>query len=125
MLFGRFTSFMFDSFAAILQPLVDRHELAGAVTCVADKDHILKLEAVGFSDVAAQTPITTDALFWVASQTKPITAAALMMLVDEGLVNVEDAVEKYLPEFAGQMLVVEQDEEHRLLPQARPCAHGS
>ena len=106
---------MLDSFAPLLQPFVDRHELAGAVTCVADKDRILKLEAVGFSDVTAQTPMTTDALFWIASQTKPITAAALMMLVDEGLVNIHDAVEKYLPEFSGQMLIVEQDENHRLL----------
>jgi len=44
-----------------------------------------------------------DSLFWIALQSKPITAAALMMLVDEGRVNVEDPVEKYLPEFRGQM----------------------
>ena len=43
-----------------------------------------------------------DALFWIASQSKPITAAALMMLVDEGKVNLDDPVEKYLPEFKGQ-----------------------
>ena len=96
--------------ASILQPFVDRHELAGAVTLVADQNKILSLEAVGFADVAAQTPMQTDALFWIASQTKPISATALMMLVDEGLVNVDEAVERYLPEFAGQMVVVEQDE---------------
>ena len=46
---------------------------------------------------------------------KPITATALMMLVDEGKVNVDDPVEKYLPEFHGQMLAVEQDENHAVL----------
>jgi CubicO group peptidase (beta-lactamase class C family) len=57
----------------------------------------------------------TDALFWIASQSKAMTAAALMLLVDEGRVNLDDPVEKYLPEFKGQMLAVEQDAEHILL----------
>jgi CubicO group peptidase (beta-lactamase class C family) len=90
-----------------MQPFVDHHALAGAVTLVADKGKILSLEAVGFADLAAKKPMTTDALFWIASQSKPITATALMMLVDEGKVNVDDPVEKYLPEFKGQMLKVE------------------
>jgi CubicO group peptidase (beta-lactamase class C family) len=46
---------------------------------------------------------------------KPITATALMMLVDEGKVNIEDPVEKYLPEFKGQWLAVEKDKDHVLL----------
>ena len=89
--------------AAKLQPFVDNHTLAGAVTLVADKDKVLSLEAVGFADIAAKKPMQTDALFWIASQSKPITATALMMLVDEGKVNLDDPVEKYLPEFKGQM----------------------
>ena len=100
---------------SVLQPFVDRGELAGAVTLVADRNRILSLETVGYADLETQTPMRPDALFWVASQTKPVTATALMMLVDEGLVDVEDAVEKFLPEFAGQMLVVERDEDHVLL----------
>jgi len=50
-----------------------------------------------------------DALFWVASVTKPMTATALMMLVDEGKVNLDDPVEKYLPEFKGQMVLAASD----------------
>jgi CubicO group peptidase (beta-lactamase class C family) len=45
---------------------------------------VLSLEAVGFADIAAHQPMRTDALFWIASLAKPMTAAALMMLVDEG-----------------------------------------
>jgi CubicO group peptidase (beta-lactamase class C family) len=92
-----------------LQPFVDRHALAGAVTLVADKDAILRLEAVGFADVASGKPMRPDTLFWIASQSKPMTAAALMMLVDEGKVRLDDPVEKYLPEFKGQQLAAGQD----------------
>jgi CubicO group peptidase (beta-lactamase class C family) len=100
---------------AALQPFVDGRTLAGAVTLVADRDEVLSLEAVGFADVAAGKPMRTDALFWIASQSKPITATALMMLVDEGKVRLDDPVEKYLPEFKGQWLAAEQDEDHVLL----------
>ena len=51
---------------------------------------------------------------------KPMTATALMMLVDEGKVNVDDPVEKYLPEFKGQMVTAEQDSDHVLL---KPAVH--
>jgi CubicO group peptidase (beta-lactamase class C family) len=84
--------------APLLQPYVDKHALAGAVMLVADKDKILDIEAVGYADVAAKKPMKTDALFWIASQSKPITATALMMLVDEGKVKLDDPAEKYLPE---------------------------
>jgi CubicO group peptidase (beta-lactamase class C family) len=99
----------------VLQPFVDNHTLAGAVTLVADKDKVLSVDAVGYADVAAKTLMGIDALFWIASQSKPITAAALMMLVDEGIIKLDDPVEKYLPEFKGQWLVVEKDKDHQLL----------
>jgi CubicO group peptidase (beta-lactamase class C family) len=103
------------SVAAALQPFVDSHTLAGAVTLVANKDKVLSLEAVGYADIAAQKPMRTDCIFWIASQSKPITAAALMILVDEGKVNVDDPVEKYLPEFHEQWVKAEQDQDHMLL----------
>lgn len=84
--------------AAALQPFVDKHSLAGAVVLVADKDKIVALEATGFADVDAKTPMKTDALFWIASQSKPMTAAAVMLLVDEGKLKLDEPVETYLPE---------------------------
>jgi CubicO group peptidase (beta-lactamase class C family) len=109
--------------AGSLQPFVDRHVLAGAAVLVASPDRVLSLEAVGYEDVAAKKPMRADSLFWIASMSKPMTAAALMMLVDEGKVNVDDPVEKYLPEFRGQMLAVEQDQEHAILKKpSRPIA---
>jgi CubicO group peptidase (beta-lactamase class C family) len=99
-----------DGVAKSLQPFIDSHTLAGAVTLVASKDKILSLEAVGYADIAAKRPMRTDNLFWIASMTKPITATALMMLVDQGKVCVDDPVEKYLPEFKGQMIAAKLDE---------------
>jgi CubicO group peptidase (beta-lactamase class C family) len=104
-----------SALARAVQPFVDSNTLAGAVILVASKDRVLGLDAVGWADIAARKPMATDALFWIASQSKPMTAAAFMMLVDEGKVSLDDPVEKYLPEFKGQMLAVERDAEHTLL----------
>ena len=79
--------------AAVLQPFVDRHELAGAVTLVATRDKVLDVETVGWADIAAKKPMREDAMFWIASMSKGITAAAFMMLVDEGKVKLDDPVE--------------------------------
>ena len=86
-------------FAAKLQHFVDEHVMAGAVMLVADKDKILDVEAVGYSDLGAQKPMHTDDLFWIASMSKPFTCVAFMMLVDEGKVKLDDPVEKYIPDF--------------------------
>ncbi|QDU49128.1 D-alanyl-D-alanine carboxypeptidase precursor [Gimesia panareensis] len=104
-----------DSAVSVLQPFVDREELAGAVALVAGKEGILATETVGFADIANQKKMPPDAMFWIASQSKGMTATAVMMLVDEGKISLDDPVEKYLPEFQSQMVVVEEDENHRLL----------
>jgi CubicO group peptidase (beta-lactamase class C family) len=103
-----------------LQPFVDDHTLAGAVTLVATKDKVLSLEAVGYSDVGAKTPMRTDDLFWIASMSKAMTAAALMMLVDEGKVKLDDPVEKYLPEFTGQKVKPGDAKDGTLRPAIHP-----
>lgn len=95
--------------APLLQPFVDNHVLAGAVVLVADADKVLDVEPVGWADIAARKPMRTDSMFWIASQSKPITGVALMILVDEGKVNVDDPVQKYLPEFKGQQVNVSTD----------------
>jgi CubicO group peptidase (beta-lactamase class C family) len=100
---------------ALLQPFVEKHELAGAVAIVVDKSKVLSVEAVGFSDIAGGKAMATDAMFWIASQSKSMTAIAVLMLVDEGKIALDDAVEKYLPEFHGQMVVAEKDNDHCLL----------
>src|ERR1043165_9020468 len=83
-----------------MQELVSKNEITGAVTVVVAKDKILHLESTGLADVASKRPMTPDTLFWIASMTKPTTGTAVLMLQDEGKLNVADPVAKYLPEFA-------------------------
>src|ERR1019366_4836036 len=97
--------------AEVLQPYVDNHTLAGAVGLVANKDKVLDVEAVGYADVSGSRPMLIDAIFWIASMSKPITAAALMMLVDEGKLKLDDPVEKYLPEFKNLQVKGKQSKE--------------
>jgi len=101
--------------AAALQPFVESGSLAGAVTAVATKDKVVSLESVGFMDVTAKKDMRTNCVFWIASMSKPITGVGLMLLVDEGKVSLDDPIEKYLPEFKGLMVAVENDAEHVLL----------
>lgn len=84
--------------AAALKPFVEEHALAGAVALVADKDKVLSITTVGYADIADGRPMKPDTIYWIASQTKPITAVAVMILVDEGKISLDDPIEKYLPE---------------------------
>ncbi len=83
-----------------MQSMIAKHEIAGAVTVVATKDKFIHLESDGFADVASKKPMQADALFWIASMTKPVTAVAVLMLQDEGKLDVTDPVAKFIPEFA-------------------------
>jgi CubicO group peptidase (beta-lactamase class C family) len=107
--------------AAELQPFVSQNTLAGAVALVATKDKVLSLEAVGWADIDGRKVMKTDNTFWIASMSKAMTAAGLMILVDEGKVKLDDPVEKYLPEFAGQMLAEKgEDGRYELKNPAQP-----
>src|SRR3990170_1093384 len=75
-----------------MQEMIARNEIAGAVTAVVTKDRVLHLETHGFADVAAKRPMTVDTVFWIASMTKPVTGAAILMLQDEGKLTVGDPV---------------------------------
>ena len=104
-----------------MQAFVDDGTISGAVTLVARHDKIVSLDVVGLADIANKKPMRADHLFWIASMTKPITAVAVLILQDEGKLNVEDSVEKYLPEFKGQWLVNEKSKERQILvPAPRP-----
>jgi CubicO group peptidase (beta-lactamase class C family) len=90
-----------------LEAFVKDGSLSGAVAVLYQNDKILSEEVVGYRDLESKAPMQADSLFWIASMTKPITAMAVMMLQDEGKLNIEDPVAKYLPEFKDQMLVQE------------------
>lgn len=90
---------------ARFQEFVDQRHLSGAVVLVARRGVVGCLEAVGLRDLETQAPMKPDTIFRIASMTKPITSAGLLMLEDEGRLSVDDPVERHLPEFKGQMMV--------------------
>ena len=84
---------------ARLRGFVEDGSMAGAVVLVARRGETVLLEAVGYKDLEARTPMRTDTIFDIRSVTKPITAIGIMLLVEEGKLGLNDPVEKYLPEF--------------------------
>src|SRR5262245_28030287 len=79
---------------------VDRGLVPGVVTMVARRGRVVHFEAIGYRDVEAKAPMTTDAIFRIASMTKPIASVALMTLYEEGHFLLNDPISKFLPEFA-------------------------
>jgi len=94
----------FSGIAPKMQAFVDQGHIAGVVTLVATKDKILHLGAVGQSDIATSRKLQPDDMFWIASMSKPITALAAAILVDDGKLSFDDPVEKYIPEFKNMWL---------------------
>ena len=83
-----------------MQKHIDAGEIAGVATLVARRGVIVHHEAYGYSDIAKRTPMRTDHIFGLASSSKPITAVAILMLVESGDVRLNDPVSRYIPEFA-------------------------
>jgi CubicO group peptidase (beta-lactamase class C family) len=81
-----------------IQKAIAAKEIAGAVTLVATPEGVVHLDASGNAGLPDES-MRTDAIFWIASMSKPILGVLIAMLQDDGLLNVDDPVEKYLPEF--------------------------
>jgi CubicO group peptidase (beta-lactamase class C family) len=121
-----FSSSRLARIAAWQQSQVDAGAFPGAVTAIARNGKVVYLRAVGFRDRAKTIPLQPDAIFWIASMTKPITSVAAMMLVEEGKLDLAAPVSRYLPEFKDTMVGVETKDpvtgkiDLALEPQKRP-----
>ena len=104
-----------------MQRFVDNHQIAGAVTLVGNTKGVAGVEAIGQLRLDPAQPMPKNALFRIASMTKPITAVGILILADEGKLKVTDKVEKYLPEFRSQWLIAERGSNRLVLNRpARP-----
>jgi CubicO group peptidase (beta-lactamase class C family) len=91
---------------ATMKDLVDQGRLAGTVTLVARNGTVVYHEAAGRRDIDRNVPMTTDTLFRIASMSKAVTSTAIMMLVEEGRVHLDDPVSRFIPSFARTTVVV-------------------
>jgi methyl acetate hydrolase len=90
---------------ALFQRAVTEGTIPGVVAIVASKDRILYQNAFGLKDVANRKPMQRDSIFRIASMTKPVTSAAIMLLEEQGKLRLDDPVSKYLPEFKGREVI--------------------
>jgi CubicO group peptidase (beta-lactamase class C family) len=90
------------------QDFVDSGKLPGAVVLISRKDEIVYFRAFGFRDREQKTPMTKDTIFRIASMTKPIVSVSAMILAEEGKLDIDAPVSKYLPEFRDLKVRVEQ-----------------
>src|SRR3954462_8581604 len=96
----------FDEATALLKQAVAERKLAGAGAAVSHHGKTVYLESFGVQDLATGAPMTGRTLFRIYSMTKPVTAAAVMMLLEEGKFTLADPVSKYLPEFGDVRVAV-------------------
>ena len=87
---------------------VARGELPGIVTLVARGDHV-RVDTIGTTAFGGGVPMRRDTIFRIASMTKPVVAAATMMLVEDDVIDLEEPVHKLLPELAGQRVLARID----------------
>jgi CubicO group peptidase (beta-lactamase class C family) len=95
-----------DRIAGVMKQEVAKGVFPGAVTLIARRGEVVHFEAHGFQDAAKTKPMARDTIFRMASMTKPITTAAAMMLVEQGVIKLNDPIAQLLPELKDQKVEV-------------------
>jgi CubicO group peptidase (beta-lactamase class C family) len=90
----------------MIQRRIDAGDISGAITLVARNGRIAHFETHGLMDIETRKPMARDAIFRMASMSKPITGVAIMMLMEEGKVRLTDPVSKFIPEFKDMKVAV-------------------
>ena len=93
----------------VLDDAVAAQQVPGVVALVTTADSVVYLHAAGTMDEAGAVAMQPDAIFAIASMTKPITSLGIMMLVEEGKIGLDDTASRYLPELAGREVLVKVD----------------
>src|SRR3979411_762839 len=91
-----FSTIRLERIASWYQARVDGGDLPGAVVGIARNGKLAYLKAIGFQDRGKTMPMRSDAIFWIASMTKPVTSVAAMTLVGQGKLDLDTPVSLYL-----------------------------
>jgi CubicO group peptidase (beta-lactamase class C family) len=103
---GGFSVQRLERIDALLQQYVDEGRIGGAVALVLRDGKPVYEKAVGWADKEANRRMTTDTIFRIASQTKAITSAGIMALVEEGKIGPNDPVSRFIPAYAKTLVAV-------------------
>ena len=101
----------------MIQRYIDAGEITGAITMVSRRGKVAHFESQGQMDLEKTTPMRKDAVFRIASMSKPITAVAILMLMEEGRLRLTDPASKFIPEFTDTKVAIE-------TAPYRPAANG-
>ncbi|MCH8523027.1 MAG: beta-lactamase family protein [Balneolales bacterium] len=106
----------------MLRDYANQQRVAGSVTLILRDGRAVYFEASGYKDVENKVPMTRDALFRIASQTKAIVSAGVMILQEQGKILISDPVGNYLPEFLETTVAIRSpaDESYEIVPATRP-----
>lgn len=91
----------------MLDSCVRKNEVAGGVVLIARHGRVGYLHAFGMKDIETKEPMTTDVIFRIASMTKAITLVAAMMLMEKDIIQLDDPVSKFIPEFQEMQVLVQ------------------
>src|SRR5258708_13898934 len=83
----------------VVQQYIDNRQISGAVTMVSRKGRVAHFEAQGLMDIESKAAMKKDAIFRMASMSKPVTGVAILMLMEEGKLRLTDPVSRFIPEF--------------------------
>ncbi len=83
----------------VVRQYIDSGQISGAVTVVSRRGHVAHFEAQGLMDLESKVPMRKDAIFRMASMSKPVTGVAVLMLMEEGKLRLTDPVSRFIPEF--------------------------
>ena len=99
-----------DRIDSYLNKVIKQNQIPGAVALIRRNDKIIYNKAFGYSDVENEIKYSTDDIFRIASMTKAITSLAVLMLWEEGKFNLDDPIEKYIPEFKNLKILTDFNE---------------
>ena len=116
----RFSAERLQRLDGFLRQATDARGYLGAVSLVYSDGKTVQSQAYGYRDLARSEPMRTDSIFRIYSMTKTATTVAVLMLVEEGRLNLDDPVEKFLPEFADMQVFAGGSAD---APQLRPAKH--
>jgi len=91
---------------SIINSEINQNNTAGGVALVFHKGKIVLDKAYGYADIRAKAPMQTNSMFRIASMTKAIVSIGVLQLVDKGIVQLDDPIEKYIPAFTKQKVAI-------------------
>ncbi len=104
---------------SVLQEYIDKNQLAGIVALVLQDGRPVYERALGWSDKESSRKMTSDTIFRIASQTKAITSAAVLILMEEGKLSLDDPVSRFIPTFRETKVAVKKESGVEIVPAKR------